>query len=64
MSKLNKKVIDDLLKDCKTPEDFFREKGLIKRFVKSVMESTLNAELTTDYSSGYPHVHQGVHTHS
>lgn len=47
MSKLNKQVIDDLIKDCKTPEDFFGENGLIKRFVKSVMESALNAELTT-----------------
>jgi putative transposase len=47
MSKLNKQVIDDLIKDCKTPEDFFGENGLIKRFVKSVMESALTAELTT-----------------
>lgn len=47
MSKLNKQVIDDLIKDCKTPEDFFGENGLIKRFVKSVMESALSAELTT-----------------
>ena len=47
MSKLNKQVIDELIKDCKTPEDFFGENGLIKSFVKSVMESALNAELTT-----------------
>lgn len=47
MSKLNKQVIDDLIKDCKTPEDFFGENGLIKNFVKSVMERALNAELTT-----------------
>ncbi len=44
---MNKQVIDDLLKDCKTPEDFLGENGLIKRFVKSIMESALNAELTT-----------------
>ena len=47
MSKLNKQAIDELIKDCKTPEDFFGENGLIKSFVKSVMESALNAELTT-----------------
>ncbi len=47
MSKLNKQVIDELIKDCRTPEDFFGENGLIKSFVKSVMESALNAELTT-----------------
>lgn len=46
VSKLNKQVIDDLIKDCKTPEDFFGENGLIKGFVKSIMESALNAELT------------------
>jgi len=47
MPKLNTQVIDNLIKDCKTPEDFFGENGLIKSFVKSVMERALNAELTT-----------------
>lgn len=47
MSKLNKHLVDELIKDCKTPEDFFGENGLIKSFVKSIMESALNAELTT-----------------
>ena len=47
MSKINKQLVDDLIKDCKTPEDFFGENGLFKSFVKSVMESALNAELTT-----------------
>jgi len=47
VSKLNKQLVDQLIKDCKTPEDFFGENGLIKSFVKSVMESALNAELTT-----------------
>jgi hypothetical protein len=39
MTKLNKQVIDDLIKDCKTPEDFFGENGLIKSFVKSIRGS-------------------------
>ena len=47
MSKLKKQLVDELIKDCKTREDFFGENGLIKSFVKSVMESALNAELTT-----------------
>jgi putative transposase len=47
VSKLNKDLIKELIKDCKTPEDFFGENGLIKGFVKSVMESALNAELDT-----------------
>lgn len=47
MSKLNKDLVKELIKDCKTPEDFFGENGLIKNFVKSIMESALNAELTT-----------------
>lgn len=47
MSKLNKHLVDELIKDCKTPEDFFGENDLIKSFVKSIMESALNAELTT-----------------
>lgn len=47
MSKLNKDLVKELINDCKTPEDFFGENGLIKNFVKSIMESALNAELTT-----------------
>lgn len=47
MSKLDKDLVKELIKDCKTPEDFFGENGLIKSFVKSVMESALNAELTS-----------------
>lgn len=47
MSKIDKDLVKELIKDCKTPEDFFGENGLIKSFVKSVMESALNAELTT-----------------
>ncbi len=47
VSKLNKELVKELIKDCKTPEDFFGENGLIKSFVKSIMESALNAELST-----------------
>lgn len=47
MSKIDKDLVKELIKDCKTPEDFFGENGLIKSLMKSVMESALNAELTT-----------------
>jgi putative transposase len=40
-------MIDELIKNCKTSEDIFGEGGLIKQFVKSVLERVLQAELTT-----------------
>jgi len=39
-------LIDELLKDYQKPEDIFGENGLLKRFVKAVLERALNAELT------------------
>jgi putative transposase len=39
-------LIDELLKDYRKPEDIIGENGLWKRFVKTVMERALNAELT------------------
>ena len=31
MSKIDKDLVKELIKDCKTPEDFFGENGLISR---------------------------------
>jgi transposase-like protein len=45
--KINPQLIDELIKDCKTPEDFLGESGVIKTFVKSIFERALNAELST-----------------
>jgi putative transposase len=39
-------LIDELLKDYQKPEDIMGENGLLKRFVKAVLERALNAELT------------------
>lgn len=39
-------MIDELIKDCKTADDIFGENGLVKQFVKSVVERALQAELT------------------
>ena len=44
--KLDDKVLDELIKNCKTQEDFFGENGLIKSLVKSLLERAMNAELT------------------
>ena len=44
--KLDDKVLDELIKGCKTQEDFFGENGLIKSLVKSLLERAMNAELT------------------
>ena len=39
-------LIDELLKGYQKPEDIIGENGLLKRFVKAVVERALNAELT------------------
>lgn len=39
-------LIDKLLKDYQKPEDIIGENGLLKRFVKAVLERAMNAELT------------------
>ena len=44
---IDPKLIDEMIKDCKTPEDFLGESGIIKAFVKSIFERALNAELST-----------------
>lgn len=40
-------VLDTLVKSCKTQEDLFGEKGVIKKFVKAVTERALKGELAT-----------------
>jgi putative transposase len=39
-------LIDELIKDCKTQADIFGEGGLVKQFVKALVERSLKAELT------------------
>lgn len=43
---LDPELIDGLIKNCRTKEDIFGENGLIKSFVKSVVERALESELT------------------
>ena len=40
------RLLDQLLKDYKKPEDILGEQGLLKRFSKAVLERALGAELT------------------
>ena len=39
-------LLDELLKDCKNPEDITGENGLLKQLVKGLMERALDGELT------------------
>jgi putative transposase len=44
--KIRTELIDELLKDYQKPEDIIGENGLLRRFVKAVLERAMNAELT------------------
>jgi len=43
---IDHKLIDNLLKDYKTPEDILGENGLLKQLTKAVLERAMRAELT------------------
>ena len=45
-SKISDSILDDLLIDCKNPEDLLREDGLLKLLKKRVVERMLQGELT------------------
>ena len=48
---IKNELIDELLKGYQKPEDIIGENGLLKQFVKAVLERAMNAELT--YHLGY-----------
>lgn len=48
---IKKEIIDDLLKDYKTPEDLLGDEGIFKQLKKALLERALNAEL--DEHLGY-----------
>jgi putative transposase len=62
MTRVNAKqeaLLDELLKDCTSPQDILGEHGLLKQLTKRVVERVLEAELTAHL--GYaPHVRQGT----
>lgn len=41
-----KELLDELLKDCKTPEDLLGKNGVLKQLTKDLMERMLEAEMT------------------
>ena len=43
---INNELIDQLLKDYKSPEDILGENGLLKQFTKAILERAMQAELT------------------
>ena len=43
---IDNKLIDDLLKDYKTPEEILGDNGLLKQFTKAVLERAMQAQLT------------------
>jgi putative transposase len=42
---IRKEVLDELIKDYKTPEDLIGQSGLLKQLTKALMERALDAEL-------------------
>jgi len=46
MEKINKEVLDALIKDYKNPEDLLGENGLLKQLTKALLERAMEAELT------------------
>jgi len=51
-------LIDELLQDCKDPQDILGKNGLVKQLTKRLVERTLEAELT-DHLGYAPNASQG-----
>lgn len=51
-------LLDELLKDCKTPEDLFGKSGVLKQLTKDLMERMLEAEMT-DHLGYVKHAAEG-----
>jgi putative transposase len=51
---IDNKLIDNLLKDYKTPEEILGDNGLLKQLTKAVLERAMQAELT-DHLGYEPH---------
>jgi transposase-like protein len=43
---LTKEILDELLKDCKNPDQFYGPDGLVKQLSKALIERMMQAELT------------------
>ena len=49
---INEKLLDELMKDYKSPEDLLGENGLLKQLTKALLEKALEGEMT--HHLGYP----------
>lgn len=49
---LDEKLLDELMKEYKTPEDLLGENGLLKQLTKALLEKALEGEMT--HHLGYP----------
>ena len=58
---IDKTLIDQLLAECKKPEDIMGENGLLKELTKAVLERALQAELT-DHLGYEKHDPAGYHS--
>jgi len=43
---ITKEMLDELLKDCKSPDEFYGPDGLVKQLSKALIERMMEAELT------------------
>ena len=43
---ITKEVLDELLKDCHGPDEFYGPDGLVKQLSKALIERMMQAELT------------------
>jgi transposase-like protein len=43
---ITKEILDELLKDCKSPDEFYGPDGLVKQLSKALIERMMQAELT------------------
>lgn len=49
---MNEKLLEELMKDYKKPEDLLGDNGLLKQLTKALLEKALEGEMTHHF--GYP----------
>jgi len=49
---ITKEVLDELLKDCNSPDEFYGPEGLVKQLSKALIERMMQAELTEQLGYG------------
>ena len=49
---ITKEVLDELLKDCNSPDEFYGPEGLVKQLSKALIERMMQAVLTEQLGYG------------